>query len=112
MRRQTKRTRLYIGSWYIGSGNKISVFTRRSIQPFKKIKEVYGEELQRLRAVKSDKQLTFRTLSVTEREEIRTRVRKELKKEQMKKVFAGIITVIITVGMIITMNHFIEITLK
>ena len=41
------------GFGYIGSGNKTSVFTRRPKLPFEKIKEIYGEELEKLNLEKN-----------------------------------------------------------
>ncbi|MBN2747757.1 MAG: hypothetical protein JXR34_13605 [Bacteroidales bacterium] len=48
MQRQSKRARLIVNSWYIGAGNRASVFTRKSSQPFEKMKEIYGEDMNRL----------------------------------------------------------------
>ncbi len=50
MLRQTKRNRLMVNSWYIGAGNRLSVFTRKSSQPFEKMKEIFGEDMNRLHA--------------------------------------------------------------
>ena len=46
------------GVGYIGSGNKTSVFTRNPKIPFKKMKDIYGHELKRLKMEKSFTELT------------------------------------------------------
>jgi len=37
------------GSAYIGSGNRMSVFTRRSRPAFSKIKQIYGDHMEALK---------------------------------------------------------------
>ena len=111
MRRLSERTRLYISSWYIGSGNKVSTFTRRSNRPFEKIKEIYGEEFERFKAKKPEQNITYKTLSKEEKKEIRKRVKKEIKKGQIKQILAVFIAISITISLILIARYIIHLFL-
>ena len=108
MRRQTDRSSFNISSWYIGSGNKVSVFTRRPHKPFAKIKEIYGDELERLKNDKQNPHLTFKTLSKEEKQEIRTRLKRQLNKERKKKIIDSMISILITASIIVAIYYIVK----
>ena len=99
--RQNRRPRMSLGFGYIGSGNKTSVFTRRPKLPFEKIKEIYGEELEKLNLKKNKQNLSFKKLTIKEKLEIRERVKGQLKKQQRKEGIMGIIVFLIAIGIFI-----------
>ena len=111
MRLQTERTRLFISTWYTGSGSKKSVFTRRPNSPFERIRKIYGEELERVNLQKSDKKLFFRTLTEQQKLEIRQRAIREIKIENTKKMVALIASIVVTVSLIMIALHFIKLNL-
>jgi len=87
-----RRPRMNPGVGYIGSGNKTSVFTRRSKLPFAKIKKVYGEELERLKQDQIQQNFSFKKLTEKERLEIKERVKDQIIKERRKELIIWIIT--------------------
>ena len=70
------------GVGYIGAGNKTSVFARKPKIPFEKIKDIYGNELERLKSKKSDQKISFKKL--TEKEKIEISNVLEFKSEKSK----------------------------
>lgn len=110
MRTQPRRGGSSHGSWYIGSGNKVSVFTSRPGQPFEKVRAVYGDQLERLG--KGGKTVAYGSLSEAERYEIRLRVRKALKREQWKKAAILVFSVAVTLASLFGIVHLIEMKLK
>ena len=80
------------GVGYIGSGNKTSVFTRQSKLPFAKIKQVYGEELERFKPEQTQQNFSFKKLTEKERLKIRERVKGQIIKERRKELIIWIIT--------------------
>jgi len=105
--RRNRRPRMSPGIGYIGSGNKTSVFTRRPKLPFEKIKEIYGEELEKLNSKKIKGNLSFKKLTEKEKREIRERVKGQLKKQQRKEGIIGIIVFLIACGIFILARHLI-----
>ncbi len=63
---------------------------RRSKPAFAKIKQIYGEELERLNSEKIKKNLSFKKLTEKEKMEIRERVRSQIKNERRKELIIGI----------------------
>jgi hypothetical protein len=97
MRRRNIR-RLKPTSGYIGSGNQTSVFARTSRIPFAKIKQIYGEELERLNSQENRIKSKSIQLTNAERLEIKKRLNKEFstfRKKQFAVVFIAIITIAI-----------------
>ena len=105
--RRNRRPRMSPGVGYIGSGNRTSVFTRRSKLPYEKIKEIYGEELERLNSKKIERNFSFKKLTEKEKLEIRERVRGQVIKEQRKELIIGIITFLIALVIFILARHLI-----
>jgi len=94
------------GVGYIGSGNKTSVFTRKPKIPFEKMKDIYGNELERLKSEKSDRKKSFKELTEREKLEIRKRIKIQIRKEQNKNLIIGIIAIIITIGLFYSVWNF------
>ena len=74
---------------------------RRSKPAFTKIKQIYGEELERLNSEKIKRNLFFKKLTENEKLEIRERVRSQIIKEQRKELTIGIIVILIGFGIFI-----------
>lgn len=93
--RQNRGRRMNPSSGYIGSGNKTSVFTRRSKSPFSKVKEIYGDELERLKSEKQKSNLSFKKLTEKEKLEIKERVKGQVKKERKRELITLLVTFLI-----------------
>ena len=103
--RRNRRRRMSPGLGYIGSGNKTSVFTRKSKLPFEKVKEIYGEELERLNSEKNKQNLSFKKLTEKEKLEIRERIRGKVIKERRKELIIGIIVFLMALGIFILTRY-------
>ena len=101
-----RRSRMNLGFGYIGSGNKTSIFTRQPKLPFKKVKEIYGEELERLNSKNDKQELSFKKLTENEKIEIRERIKKQIKKKQLKELMIMITIIIIALGAFTLANNF------
>lgn len=112
MRLQTERTRLFISTWYTGSGSKKSVFTRRPNSPFERIRKIYGEELERMNIRQSERRITFHTLTVPQKNEIRQRAIREIKIENTKKIISLILAVGLTISLIFIAHGFIKLKIN
>lgn len=99
-----RRPRMNPGVGYIGSGNKTSVFTRRSKLPFAKIKQIYGEELERFKPEKTKHNFSFKKLTEKERLEIRKRVRVMVIKQRRKEVIIWIIIFLLALCFFLLLN--------
>lgn len=108
MQRQTKRTRLQVSSWYIGAGNKPSVFTRRPRKPFEKIREKYERQIKKVPSGKKGYKSSLSELSKAEKDALKKSVKSELKKEILKKIFIGILTIILTGILLYALKMFVE----
>ncbi len=103
-KRQRRRMNLTFG--YIGSGNKTSLFTRKPKTPFRKIKEIYGEELEHFTTKirnSEDKKTPF---SVEDKEKIRNNVKRQLKREQRKNIRALLIVFFVIIVIITLFNYY------
>ncbi len=105
--KRDRRPRMSPSIGYIGSGNKTSVFTRRSRIPFKKVKEIYGEELERLNFKKIKPNLFFKKLTEKEKLEIKERVKSQVIKERHKELIIWIIIFLIALIIFILAKYFI-----
>ena len=98
MRRLPGRTKLFIGSWYIGAGNKPSVISQTPNKAFAKIREAYQEKAK----IKFGTSPAVTQLKFTEkdREEIRLAIIKRYRKQFTKKVLISLISIAITIGIL------------
>ena len=85
---------------YIGSGNKTFTFSGKREIPFSKIKQVYGEELERISNAKKTGNLSFEKLSLKQKTKIRKKIKKELKKTRIKQLLLFVFSVFILFGII------------
>jgi len=88
------------GVGYIGAGNKTTVFSRKSNIPFKKIKAIYGDEMERLKSERLIDNKPFKKLSETNRLKIKKRIKNQIRKEQYKNLIVAIIVIIIVLGVL------------
>jgi|GEM_PF-2300054 len=93
--REGRGRRIHPISWYIGSGNISSVFTRRAKSPFVKVKEIYGTELERYLHTQNIPAQVPKKLTEKERFAIRERVIAAVAKERRTNIIIGIIIFII-----------------
>ena len=98
--RGNRRERMSVSSAYIGAGNLTSVFARRPRIPFVKIKQIYGDELERFKLEKDKKHLVISELSQKEKKEIKTLVKGIMKRNRKQEITTRIITVILMLGLI------------
>ena len=105
MKRENRR-RMSPGVGYIGAGNKTSVFTRKPKTSFEKIKDYYGNELERLKSGNSDQKKSFKDLTEKEKLKIRKRIKTQFRKEQNRNLIIGIVSIIITLGLFYSIRFF------
>ncbi len=98
MRHLSERAKSFISSYYIGSGNKVSVFSKRINPPFEKVKEIYGEELERVNKSVFHESAQKVSLSLKQKAAFRKRLRRENQIHFIKQISSLIIATIITVG--------------
>lgn len=99
MRKVSNRARLFISSYYIGSGNIVNVFKRRVNQPYEKVREVYGEELQRIKKSIPNNQIDRHSLTIDEKIALRSRLIKEGQVQMLKQMIALFIAIVIAIGL-------------
>ena len=58
MKRFLNEGKLFANQWYLGSGSKISVFTRRAKTPFEEIRELLLMEIESARNLVQNKKRT------------------------------------------------------
>ena len=79
-------------SGYIGAGNRVSVFTRRSKPPFSKLKQIYGDHLE---ALGNEHLISKDHPKVSP--ELKERIRESFKKEYRKYIQNQILSIAISV---------------
>jgi len=105
MRKKTGR-RMNPVSAYIGSGNKTSFFTNRPKSPFSRIKQIYGEELERFEIENSSSDFQSKELLIQHRKEIKERVLEHYRKEQKQNyIIIGFMTLFVII-LIIFVNYY------
>jgi len=105
MKKNTGR-RMNPVSWYIGSGNKTSSFTIRPKTAFRKVKQIYGDELERFEVIKLNSDIEHKHLSEKDRKKIRDNVKKQVKKEQLKTIISGLIIALCFLFLLLFFNYF------
>ena len=99
--RKDQRRHFRIGvSGYIGAGNKIEVFTRRPKSSFSKLRQLYGDQLERLKSSHSGP-IEVSEISLELREKIKSDIRKQYKRTKRNQIFAFSISIVILVILII-----------
>lgn len=98
--RDNRRQRMTISSSYIGSGNLTSVFARRPKIPFVRLKQIYGDEMERFRIEKNSEQYQKSELTEKQKKIIRKRVESIIKRNKNRELTNGIIAILITLGLI------------
>ncbi len=95
MRRLPGRTKLFIGSWYIGAGNKPSVISQTPNKAFSKIREAYKEKAGTQYGVTGNNaQVSF---TEKDRQEIRHTIAKQYQQQFIKKIIIVVISIAITI---------------
>ena len=96
------RTRRMASPKTIGFADNI----RRTKPLFAKIKQIYGDELERLNSEKNVKNLSIKKLTEKEKLEIRERIREQIKKEKLKELTFIITIILIILGVFIFVRYF------
>ncbi len=100
--RQSRVRRMNPNPKTIGFADNI----RRSKPLFKKIKQIYGEELERLGSEKNKQNISLKKLTEKEKSEIRKHIREQIIKEQRKEFIIWIIGILIVLGIIVVAGFF------
>ncbi|MEN8123113.1 MAG: hypothetical protein ABFS35_22435 [Bacteroidota bacterium] len=95
--KKENRRRLILSSSYIGAGNITSVFNRKPKIPYKKLKEIYGDELEKFKSKRVSKSIPKRKLTNAEIKEIRNKVRTNVLQERKKNLIVGLIAIVILI---------------
>lgn len=88
--REKRGRRIKPGVGYIGFGNKINVISKTAKIPFSKVKQIYGDELERLSLEKE-----VGKLSKIEKEKIRKKIKLDIKKVRFKEFILFIFSCIL-----------------
>ena len=86
------------GSVYIGSGNKMSVITRRSRPAFSKLKQYYGENMENLNVQHHELRPHH---AITQ--EVRWRVKKQARKEQIAYILRSVLSIVLALLAVVLM---------
>ncbi len=106
MGRERKYRRMSMSSPYVGSGSRIDTFNRKPQVPFKKLKAIYGDQLENF--IASEKGLGIKAISLTEeeREQLKKKVRSILKQERQTSIVSFIASVVILIILISLVFYF------
>ena len=109
MRRLPGRTKLFIGSWYIGAGNKPSVISQNSNKAFSKITELYQNEIR----AKTGQKYLSKKISFTEkdRETIKKSISQKYRQQRTEKILIAFISLLITIGFLMFIAQLIKLRL-
>jgi hypothetical protein len=97
MKRDTNRNKLFINHWYIGSGNKPSVFTRRANRPFEEIRELYLLEIES--SSKTGKRIIRKDLKSGK--DIKSKIKKRIIKQDFMYYVKSILSFLFAIGILI-----------
>lgn len=99
-------------SHYIGSGNKTSTFNRKPKIPFSKIKNVYGEQLERFSKNESPSGIQTNTISEENRKLLKEQTKKILLKQRNTTIMSLVGTIVVVfLILVIVLNYFFKILL-
>ncbi|QOD61713.1 hypothetical protein H9I45_04485 [Polaribacter haliotis] len=85
--RENRVRRMSPSVGYIGFGNKTDAFSKSSKTPFSKIKQIYGDELEKINSVRKIGNLSFNEISKLEKENIRKKIKSEIRKSRIRNLF-------------------------
>ena len=103
--KKEQRRRLPPFTGYMGFGNRISAFTNKPNPPFRKIKQIYGDELERLNEATS-KTVTIETLTEEDRLLIRNKVRDQMKRECQRNILTIVVSTVFVCILLAILNHY------
>ncbi|NNC70339.1 MAG: hypothetical protein HKN90_05900 [Flavobacteriaceae bacterium] len=104
--RKNKGLRMNPTSGYIGSGNKTNFFTNRPKAPFSRMKQIYGEELERFNSTHSSSEANYEKLLIQKKKEIRDKIANEIAYENKKNSLIVAALVILMTMLVIFINYF------
>lgn len=106
MGRERKYRRMSMSSPYIGSGNRTDTFNRKPQVPFKKLRAMYGDELENF--ITSEKESVIIAIELTEEErgQLKNKVRGILKQERQTSILSFIATISILIILIFLVFYF------
>jgi hypothetical protein len=90
-----RRNSFSVRSWYIGSGNKFSAFTRKPNIPYEKIKGMYGDALERFSS-STNNAIHLNKLSNSERLLLKGKIKKMIAQERRKTIISLAVTIVVT----------------
>ena len=104
--RKSRLRRMNPSSGYIGSGNKTNFFTNRPRTPFSRMKQIYGEELERFELLHSPHEANFDELLIQKKQEIRKKIKEEIVREKTRSILIVISVSAFVIILIILINYY------
>tara|TARA_B110000091_G_scaffold109341_1_gene118543 strand:- start:293 stop:634 length:342 start_codon:yes stop_codon:yes gene_type:complete len=98
--REKRVRRMSPGVGYTGFGNKTFTYTGSSVTPFSKIKQIYGDELERLRTDEKTGNLSFEKLTLQQKTEIKKKIIKELTRTRIQQLVLLIVSGFVLSGVL------------
>jgi hypothetical protein len=111
MRKKTGR-RTNALSAFARSGSKNSFFSNRLKSPFSKIKQIYGDELERFELQHSSSDLQYNKVLIQHKKEIKEKALKQFRKEQRQNFFIISLIVAFCILFIIFVNYYLLVLIK
>jgi len=105
MSRRNKR-RMSPGVGYTGAGNKSFVFNRKPKIIFEKIKNIYGEELERINIERKSNNIPLKDIIEKERLEIRKKVKSQIRKDQIKELLTNLLILFLIIILILLIRKY------
>lgn len=106
MARQSTLRRMSMSSPYIGSGNRTDTFNRKPEVPFKKLKAIYGDQLENFIDLELEPGVKTILLTEEEREHIKSKVRSIVERERLTSIVSFIASVVVLVILISLVFYF------
>lgn len=94
------------GVGYTGAGNKTYVLNRKPKIAFEKIKNIYGEELERIKIKGNSDSIPFKDITEEERLEIRKKVKSQIRKNQIKELLTNLLILFSIIIIILLIRKF------
>lgn len=87
-------------------GNKTNFFANRPKSPFRKIRQIYGQELERFKNLHNEQTLEYEELLAQKKRSIRQKIKKQMAEEQFKSYLAIVLSCFIILLIILLFIHY------
>ena len=107
MMKKDRRRAMSPSVGYVGSSTKTNYFTNRPKTPFSRIKQIYGENLERFELTHDKSEPQYEALLIQRKREIRLEIKEQITSENKRNVMIICFLVVLVVTLILVLNYFI-----